>query len=240
MIALLLLATLPGQFIENDSTFPKARQQEVLEATVRITMPPTHDHGAPVGTGVIVLRSHGTAYILTADHVLAVDGGGQPTVSTFTAKSVPFPNAKTTKVTVVQRLPDVDLAVLRAAIAEPTGVIRMCPKEKMAEGATPTAQKPLPVLTAGMGGSFDSPFLLVDKVTGLRRAKPGSSALFFQADTAPSAGRSGGPLVDRHGYLIGICSGTRGGRGFYVSIGEIRAALGRKNLDWLADGKPPP
>ena len=188
---------------------------------------------------MIVLRAHGSAYILTADHVLAVDGSGLPTVSTFTAKSVPFPSAKAAKVTVVRRLPDVDVAVLRAEIADPTGVIHMCPKEKLAGVAGPTAQMPLPVLTAGMGGSFDSPVLLIDRVTGLRRAKPGSGVLFFQADTAPSAGRSGGPLVDQRGYLIGICSGTRGGHGFYVSIGEIRAALGRKNLAWLVDGKPP-
>jgi S1-C subfamily serine protease len=240
MIALIFLAAIPGQFIDNIPAFPKDRQRAVLEATVRITLPATREHGELVATGVVVCRAGRVAYVLTAEHVIAAEVGQEPIVSSFTEKTTPLPSANASKVAVVERIPDADLAVLRAEFAEPSGVLQICPRDEIARIGTPTDKRPLDVLTSGIGGSFDSPFLRRDRLTGLRRAKPGTTTLFFEAEAAPAVGRSGGPLVDDRGYLIGVCSGTRGGKGYYVSVAEIHEALGRKKLGWLADGKRPP
>jgi S1-C subfamily serine protease len=186
----------------------------------------------------VVRRDGQLAYVLTADHVLAVEAGREPVIETFTTKSTPFPNAKATSVAILERMPEVDLAILRIELSNPPAALRICPKNEAARLESPTEQRPVPVLTSGIGGGFDSPFLRRDRVIGLRQAKPGSPAWFFEAETAPVAGRSGGPLVDERGYLIGICSGTRGGKGYYISVGEIHTALEPKKLGWLVDGKP--
>ena len=44
------------------------------------------------------------------------------------------------------------------------------------------------------------------------------------------SGRSGGPLLDADGRLIGVCSGTQEGMNYYTHPDEIRGALQRHRL----------
>jgi S1-C subfamily serine protease len=48
-------------------------------------------------------------------------------------------------------------------------------------------------------------------------------------------GRSGGPLIDQRGFVIGICSGTSDGKGYFTHTHEIHRFLKQNAFDWLAD-----
>src|SRR5438093_1402336 len=81
----------------------------------------------------------------------------------------------------------------------------------------------LPALTVGCDGAGGAPAVAVDTVRAEKNLGPRSpyKCNFFEADRPPAVGRSGGPLVDRQGRLIGVCSGTLGGKkGYYVHIAE--------------------
>jgi hypothetical protein len=65
----------------------------------------------------------------------------------------------------------------------------------------------------------------------------GSAAFHWEADKPQAIGRSGGPLVDTQGRVIGICSGTRENKGYYVSIYEIEASLKRNGWGLLVSSE---
>jgi trypsin len=69
--------------------------------------------------------------------------------------------------------------------------------------------------------------------------KPGAntSVLCWETAKTPAKGRSGGPLVDRRGYLIGVDSGAGDGKGYYIHIEEVHAFLKRNGLSWLYEEK---
>ena len=50
------------------------------------------------------------------------------------------------------------------------------------------------------------------------------------------AGRSGGPLLNLDGQVIGICAATSLGKGYYVHLSEIHAGLKTAGYDWLWKG----
>ena len=47
--------------------------------------------------------------------------------------------------------------------------------------------------------------------------------------------RAQGSLIERDGKVIGICSATQAGRGYYIHLDEIQAALKRsgEGISWL-------
>jgi hypothetical protein len=51
--------------------------------------------------------------------------------------------------------------------------------------------------------------------------------------TEKPEGRSGGPLVDKRGLLIGVCSGVSKDKAYFCHIDEINAFLERNGFDWL-------
>jgi len=118
-------------------------------------------------------------------------------------------------------------------------VLRICPKDKVASLYSPE-RDPFPVLTVGVGLTEKAPVIEVDRVRDNKQAKPDCEALFFEADREPAEGRSGGPLVDKHGNLIGICNGKRGRKGYYLFVGEIHKALQTPAFRWLYQDRKPP
>jgi hypothetical protein len=66
--------------------------------------------------------------------------------------------------------------------------------------------------------------------------RPGAdgSARFWKCKAMPVGGRSGGPLLDSGGALIGICSGGDGANGYYTHLDEIRRFLKSNGLGFLA------
>lgn len=225
MSLLALLCTLAYPTVESEQ-FSAEQQRQALAATVRIVLP---QHGGE-GTGVIVARRETMAFILTANHV--VDTDQAVSIQTFTDVSYPKPSASVAA-EVWERWPNEDLALLRTIVATPPSCLRICP-----EPLAPKGDK-FPVLAVGCTNGSE-PTCLIDTLKGSRVvAKPdGTRASFWMAGQIPAIGRSGGPLIDRRGYVVGICSGRARGNGFYTQLTEIHKALANRGLAWVYTDEP--
>src|SRR5712692_5528915 len=150
------------------------------------------------GAGVIVDEM---ADILTSLHI--IEGG--------TDIQVKFSDGSTSRVEVIARLPDRDIAVLRAL--SPPAQFR--PATMGNPGSLSTG------VISGLDRSMTAPNLS-QPITGL-----------IQFDAAVNPGNSGGPLVDQRGDVVGIVTGlvnpagkVFSGVGFAVTIDSAAAGLG--------------
>ena len=233
MSLLPLLLTLAYPTVEGES-FSAEQQHKALAATVRIVLPGTQLRGVGQGTGVIVGRREKMVFVLTANHV-AVEGRAIQ-IQTFADASYPKPE-ETTAAEVTTRWPKEDLALLRAFVQSPPGVARICPESLLPKGDT------FAVLAVGCTGGAE-PTCLIDRLKGSGQfVKPdGTKAHLWESGHETAVGRSGGPLFDRRGYVVGICSGngsTKSGRnGYYVHLTVIHKALGDQSLSWLWTDEP--
>lgn len=204
---------------DNCAGFAPETQTKAVTATVQI------EDGA---SGVIIGRSGPLVYILTAAHCVA--DRRQVAVTTFTA-GPPVKRAKTyRRVQVVARAPNEDLALLALATSDelPEGV-RVCPL-----AAVP--QRRVRALTVGCDKDF--PTCYGDDVQGRKviRKKLGDQVVWFwEANTSPAIGRSGGPLLDADGRLLGVCSAGYLGNGYYCHTDEIHKFLQRNAYQWLVE-----
>ena len=125
-------------------------------------------------------------------------------------------------------MPDVDLAILEAQLKDPPAAILICPRDKRA------IHLPIPVMTVGAIPD-GPPEIIFDRVAAKKfLQKPDhTEANYWEADIPQAAGRSGGPLIDKRGYLIGIASGIWHQKGYYSSINEILHALDQEGFTWL-------
>lgn len=226
MTTLALTAALMG-LGAGDPAIPAAVESRALESTVRVFQPSLRGEGS----GVVVMYQGGTAYILTASHVVPPGQNGDLVEITFFAKGKP---AQMLKGQVSSRMNNEDLAVIIVRMKQPPpGVSPICPKESL---PSKFLKNPLTALTVGMGvGPVGIPEAVIDRVKEHKLIKKdnGSEAFHWEAEKPQAVGRSGGPLLDSEGRVIGICSGTRGNKGYYVSGYEIRAALSRNGWEFL-------
>src|SRR5262249_29240094 len=148
-------------------------------------------------------------------------------VQTFTAKSYPDPAATYEKVEVLWREADSDVALLRF----PTGDAKQPTRALAPRGTSP--KPPFPTLYVGSALAA-APVCQLDRVAAKKLLKDadGKSAFFWQLDGAPDAGCSGGPMFERGGRVIGICSGTQDGKGYFAYLDEILAALKKHDATW--------
>ena len=215
-----------GRFAAIDPHFPRSVQLAALAATVRVMHPESRQRGS----GVVVARANNFVYILTAAH-LVPEGppGDEVEVQFFSAADWPKPLGEVRRAVVKVRARDVDLAVLWLVAPDATSVLPVCPPT-----ATRGQRLPMTVLTVGCDRS--APTAIVDRARMVKFIEVPYHANFYETDVAQAPGRSGGPLVDGRGYVIGVCSGTRGGKGYYVSTSEIHDVLRKNGLDWIAKG----
>jgi hypothetical protein len=83
---------------------------------------------------------------------------------------------------------------------------------------------------------------IVEKVKGakqIRRSEAMQPALCWEAASEQSPGRSGGPLIDRRGRVIGVASGVNDGKGYYCHAEEIHRWLKSTDFAFLAEEKDP-
>lgn len=170
------------------------------------------------GSGVVFARGGPHLYVLTAHHLVPA------------AKSAEVRTAggRVATAEVVARSADQDLAVLRVAATDGF------PDPVKLAGPGATVEKGLSV-----GWSGAAPTVLDEVVKGkVRVRRPGvaAAALFWEAERKQAAGRSGGPLLDPAGAVVGVASGHDDTAGYYVHVDEIHGFLRRSGLRWLTDG----
>jgi S1-C subfamily serine protease len=215
----LLVAVQPPAPLIANSDFPIAVQEKALHATLRLKNPATNGEG----TAVRIKKIGPWIYYLTAAHV--VGDAKSVDLECYDLKTYPKPTAKLVAVDVWRTFPEKDLAILRGTPLDDQVLVylNVVPADKI-----PT--KPgFPVLTLGCNQG-QAPTFLADRVRESRRVhKPdGTVGWYWETEKVPEVGRSGGPMIDTRGFLIGVCSGTSDKVGFYVEAREIRSALGKE------------
>jgi S1-C subfamily serine protease len=220
LIGLLLSGVGPA----DAGAFPKRVQKAALAATARVT----NVTQGTQGSGAILKKSGPFVYVLTANHVL--EGGKTFEVAVYSPRSRPRPSATYRAIKVLARSVVADLAVLRVSTADAVpGTAPVCPARLIPE------LKNVAALTVGCEGG-KAPTCAMETVVGKRRLrKPGAraTAYYWETKRPPLRGRSGGPLFDRRGFLIGLASGAGDGKGYYSHAEEVHAFLRSNGLRWL-------
>ena len=228
MLLLTCLLLIPGQVTAPDpADFPEALQTRALKATVRVHNPTKKTEGS----GVIVGRTGTFVYVLTAYHIVTGADGVEVTV--FAEKS----DSKVHKIyrngRVVAKSADLrDLALVRMVADEKTlSVLQICPV-----GEAPKTEG-FPALALGCAAD-EAPTAIVHNGLGKKKVRlkaDGEMAYFWESPGTVVKGRSGGPIIDKRGYVVGICSGTSDGKGYFTHVDEIHRFLKKNAFSWLAD-----
>jgi S1-C subfamily serine protease len=232
MYSFLLLAAVPGQFAESKD-FPSELQRRAFEATVYCYHPASRS----TGTAVVIGNRDGKSFLLTAAHVVPesrIAGREKEDVNTVElyrySASNPDRGSSGTNARVMARMPNPDLAVIAVEWKGPPTAIPLYPAIRMELIAL---KPPFPVMTLG---ARDGPPVIQFDVVSDRKyvTKPdGTEGIYWQANTPQQLGRSGGPMIDKGGRVIGIASGKQHGKGYYANIDEIHRALIDGGFEWL-------
>jgi S1-C subfamily serine protease len=193
-------------------------------ATVQITNPARKREGS----GVVIASQAPFVYILTASHI--VQRAEQLEIAVFSEQSLPKPKVVYNSAKVVAETGGLtDLAVLRLAGTEALTWVPVCPEASLPKGEI------LRVLTVGCDAGRP-PSCYFEALSGkklARREPNGDIASFWEIDRKYAKGRSGGPLLDSRGYVLGVCSGTNNDKTYFIHIEEIQRFLIRHGFRWL-------
>lgn len=202
------------------ASFPQALQDKALAATLRLYIPSTKGQASAVR---VHRHQNGRTWYLTAAHSLkGLAASDKVQLEWFTPESQGQPARTIKNVFIAMRWENEDLALLTAD-GDPDGAVLPI----VAKGKIPRPDD-VAVLTVGCSGG-NPPSIVIDRIIAAPLAhKPdGTKARYWKAERKPEVGRSGGPCVSKDGEVIGICSGTHEGSGFYVHADEILGNLGK-------------
>jgi S1-C subfamily serine protease len=226
MLVLTGLLLVAGEAAEGKDV-SKEQRAAAVAATVRLVNP----GGRGDGTGAVVGRSGPHLYVLTAAHV--VEGTDKVEIHTYAAGEARgvYKGGE-----VVARTKDArDLALVRLATSDETpGRLRICPGRRLPRAVGFAA------LSVGCADG-KAPSGRDETVTGkklIRRPGDKEAVLTWEVKQRPAEGRSGGPLVDARGYLVGVCSGASGREGYYVHAEVVHEFLKANAYAWLLDEDP--
>ena len=207
-----------------ESGVPSAVQRRALAATVRMRV-----GDRTTATAVVIGRKDGELYLLTADH--AIDGPDTTALRfEFFADGKAEPAFALKGAEAALRRPVADFALLKVAVPEArtVAILPLIPPGKHAK------RFPFAALSVGCSRG-EAPTGARETIAAQRLAvrRVDDVAFFWQAENAQQRGRSGGPLVDVEGRIIGIAAATALGKGYSVHASEIHAALKTEGFEWL-------
>jgi S1-C subfamily serine protease len=191
----------------------KSLRDRAVAASVRIA----NQVDGVNGSGVLVGQNGSEAYVLTAQHV--VPKANRVKVSVSGGNSV--------EAEVLARSSEADLAIARFT----------APRDLPTPLQIGGSEAPKSAISVGWSNG-EAPEVLDEKLKGeLRIRRPGetTSVLCWESERKPAPGRSGGPLIDQSGAVIGVATGHDGDVGYYVHSREIREFLRRNALKWLIE-----
>jgi S1-C subfamily serine protease len=221
-----LLLLLPGQAGTVDSAqFPRELQERALRATVRF------DHG---GTGTLIHRDGPFVYVLTVNH--AVKTVKQANVQLFSTDLYRRIDKQYRGVEVIARNEGSDLALLRIVTRDALpALLPLCPPEKA------PAAGGFAALTVGCSDG-KPPTCELREVAAkklVQRPRAPKQVWCWETTEEQAQGRSGGPLLDTQGRVIGVCGGRNDGKGYYYHADEIFAFLDREGFARFFKDAPP-
>lgn len=224
LVALLVLAgpEVAHPAVARDAVLSAEAQWRAIPACLRVV-----GKDGSFGTSFVVGHEGGFAFVLTAAHV--VPAGLTCEFQLFTRESHPLPARVFKESTLLFREEKPDIALVRVKVGE-----ERLPELKLAgPGQRP---KRFPFAAVSVGGPFGSaPAARAESVTAKYLKVTGDvpDALFWQTAAKPEKGRSGGPMLDAEGRVIGICAAYKGEQGYFTHLDEILAALKQGEYDWL-------
>jgi S1-C subfamily serine protease len=180
----------------------------------------------PTGTGVVIALRENVGWLLTAAHV-AIDERVEVAFTSW--QSYPEVAWYGRHARVVARWPQQDLALVRFE----TGGRKISVLPLAPPWARP---KRFPATAWSIGLNAEGVATVQTERLEAREYvdDAGRHGVFFWRTTrAPSAGRSGGPLLDAQRRVIGIAVAARGSRGYYLHHDEILAALLTSDYKYL-------
>jgi S1-C subfamily serine protease len=224
----LALLPLPADPVVPGSVVSVDTQWAAIAACPVVSVP-----GGPTGTGVVVGERDGFAYLLTAAHVAKYEG---LEIRFTTREKYPAAAWFAGRPEVVGRWTDPDVALIRFPVPVDGRVV---PRLPLAGPGQRPKEYPFAAWAVGAGGDA-GPTVWADRVRGKKAVKrpDRNLAFFWETDLPPHPGRSGGPLLDTSGRVIGLCVASEGDRGYYAHLDEILAALKRDGHGWLVGPKP--
>jgi hypothetical protein len=208
--------------------FPEELQARARYATVRVVNCTCRTEGS----GAVVGQSGPFVYVLTAAHVVAK--AEKLEVHTFSADSYPKPEKVYDSAEVVAQSRDAaDLALIRIPTRDRApGVLTICPPDAVPARA-------FAALSVGCDDG-KAPTCQTEEARGKKQVRrPGETqdATCWQVARKPAAGRSGGPLLDARGRVVGVCSGAADSGGYYSHAEAIHAFLKTNAYRWLYDDR---
>jgi S1-C subfamily serine protease len=227
---MVFLCCLLGGFpVIESEIFPAELQQQVQATTVLLV----RQEDGVKGSGAIIGQGKGKAYILTSNHVVGLSEKFE--VHLFTQDSYPKPSAKFKEVRVLTTSDKADLALLQVTIQETkVSSLSLVPTKE-----APSIHKKFTGYSVGCSLGKPPTGQSVRVLARKLVERPnGDTAFFWQTEDPPKEGRSGGPLIDSKGRLIGICSGKQDGKGYFTWDEEIRQFLTKEaKFDSLIEAK---
>ncbi len=194
---------------------PATDAARLIAATVRLSI--ADPGGKSTGTGAVVDARNGRALVLTCGHLFRESGGrGAIEISLFTAGA----GGAEVRGTVPGELLDYDLERDLALVRfEMQGQVPVTPVAPLGTQLEPGA----PVTSVGCSHG-ENPTAWSTRITTINRYQGYPNV---EAARAPVEGRSGGPLYNAQGQVIGVCfaANPEDDEGLYASLASIHAKL---------------
>jgi hypothetical protein len=262
MVPLLFAAVLvPHQPPAGPEPTVPVKVMEAAAATVRVT----NQTDFRMGSGVTFGVRDGYAYVLTANHVIGQDGARR--VDFFKidkhGQIHRYFSVQPTDVVVAARQVTADFAILKVTLprdTKPEGdstppiapnstALRVPPDARLAPPFDRPKRFPVTVYSAGCNQPKDIeknptaeevPTVMEAKLIGKRFKGSGADlAILWETDRPQEEGRSGGPLLDNKGRIIGVCLAKDkvSLQGRFLHLDEIQAWTKKNGFGWALDEK---